>query len=377
MTNAASGRPTASIFFDVVVYLLGNQSGYQPYIGVPHDNILNEALRLVGINPDECPWPLHGREGLFRRVHFAWRNQAYPECGNKEALTAKPACQADENGKLHAPRGEWALTWHGVRKALALRPVFENGLQNEQGPNLTAQWLTRHWKVYDRAVRHVGRKLQRSLELSKVEDHVCNYFKNLITRDGLRDRLEAGRKIAPSQICAWAYRQACSDIRDDSRRPVCRTLHGALTKKERDELENINWVEQVIPNTINHSERLQVSNFRLAVGDYGSDAPTSSVDFIMDEHDVEKQAIGQEAANKIVARMNDIIKVSIAPEKDPEWHALVAYERFVKEMTIKEIAASRGLNYDNERNKITGALKRVRDAMLRARNEGVFDDVSY
>ena len=376
MTNAASGRPTASTFFDALVYVLAKRSGYQPYTGVPHEDVLEEVLIASGIDPENSPWPLHGRDGLFRRIHFAWRNQASPECGNKPALTARAACtEVDDSGTPKVNKGLWAVTLTGVKKALLLRPVFENNLQHDQGPNLTAQWIAHHWRVlWPRVIRHLNRKMGRSAEFNKVEDHVANYFSGLIIRDGLRNYIEAGRRIAPSEVCAWARKSAYSDIRNEGREPVCRTLHGALTKKEIALFDPRGWPDVIVPSTIGHSDRLDISAQRFQMGDFGDEAPDGTA-YILDTHDFEEEVVAEQAIELIVNRMSSVITANISPEKDPEWHRGVAIDRFVLEMSVKEIAASRGLNYETDRNKITLALNRVRKAMEGARDAGDLDDV--
>lgn len=378
MTNAAQGRYTASFFFDALIHALGKLSGYQPYVGIPHLEVSYEALRAVGIDPEDPPVPLHGRHGLLRKVHFAWRNQAAPECGRKDPLTARGACtEVDKNGRPKVSKGLWSLTALGVRKALLLRPVFENDLQNEDGPNLTAQWIAHHWDaLWPRVMRHLNRTMPRSAEFGKVEDHIANYFAGLISRDGLANYIESGRLIRPSEVCAWARRSAYSDIRNEGREPVCRLFHGALTKKEIGDFDPSNWTEEVIPNSINHSDRLDVSSYYLdtsASNELG-DVPCTT-DFIVDTQDFESEVVGEEAIQLIVQRMSAVIDETISPEKDPEWHRQVAYDRFVLEMSVKEIAAARGLNYDTHRNKITLALNRVRRAMQGARDAGALDDV--
>ena len=177
MTKAAS-RPTASSFHQSVVYLLGKLSGWKPYVSVPATDVLDDALRLVGIDPGNTDWILEGRDGLYRRVGWAVRNQCRSHCGNRPAHTTI----FDKN--------EWARTALGLCEAKRLKAQFEGQIQLSAGPNLTAKWVDEHYrKLYDRLHSYLGRKMPVSARRSKVEDHINEFFTNLINRDGLRSRI--------------------------------------------------------------------------------------------------------------------------------------------------------------------------------------------
>lgn len=370
MTSAPSGeRPTASTFYDPVVYLIGKHTGWKPYVGVDHTIIRDDAIRLAGITlehegrrgRDACS---KQRDGLYRRVHFAWRNQRNGYCGSRQALCAKP---------ISGNRGEWALTREGVRHAKSLRDVYEGKFRLSCGPNATAKFLAKDFRgLYDRLTLHLRRKMPKSDALDKVEDHAGNWLERVIARDGLRKRLEQKRPPAPSQMCAWVRRSAYSDIRNEGREPVCRLLHGALTKAEIALYDVTNWTTTVIPRTINESEGFQGTRYAehseddVAVGDM--------TDSLADLSDMEESFASSDSFEHIIERVASVLHDEI-DEDDADWHLNVALDRFVRDMTVREIAESRGLSYEDGRVKITKALDRVRSLVLQAKAEGDFDDV--
>ena len=156
MSNAAPGhRPTASLLYDPLLYVLGRLSGYQAYVGVPHKEIRDEVLRLARVNLDS-EWSRKDasseiRDGLYRRVHFAWRNQRREYCRSRVAMCAKPTIGA---------RGEWALTENGVRRAKGLHIVHGRLVFTA---NVTADYLGRNFeKLYGRITLHLRRTMRRS-----------------------------------------------------------------------------------------------------------------------------------------------------------------------------------------------------------------------
>lgn len=85
--------------------------------------VRDEVLRMVGIDPENSPWPLENtsskkRDGLYRVVHFAWYHQTRHYRSELAALCAKP---------VTLKRGEWALTALGVERAQELRKEHGDG----------------------------------------------------------------------------------------------------------------------------------------------------------------------------------------------------------------------------------------------------------
>jgi DNA-directed RNA polymerase specialized sigma24 family protein len=368
MSNADSGhRPTASVFFDPVVYLLGRHSGFKPYVGVSHEAIRDDALRLAGIDPANSPWPLRdssskSKDGLYRRVHFAWRNQCEQHCGNKPSLCGRP---------IIGGRGTWALTVDGVARARELREKYD-GLLILSGPNPTAVYLGENFnKLWGRITLHLRRKMPKSDVLDKVEDHAANWFERVMQRDGLRSRLDQGKPPAPSQACAWARKSAYTDIRNEGREPVCRVFHGALTKPEIPLHDVSNWVERVIPRTINDSDRL--SGGRYAEHSEDDDSQGNMIENLADEFSFEDEFADSNAFDHVLSRLSEIIHEELDDEMDPAWHEQVMLDRFVRDMTVREIAEAHGMS-DDQRNRVSRAIDKVRDVMQKARDVGEFDE---
>lgn len=370
MTHTGPGpRPKESTFYEPMIYLLGKLTGFKAYVGAPHEAVRDDVLRLAGIDPETCPWPLRSissktRNGLYRVVHFAWYHQTRQYRPESEALCAKP---------ISGARGEWALTELGVKKAKLLKEKFEGLIVLSAGPNVTAQHLGKHWnELWSRITLHLRRKMPRSEEFGKIEDHAMNWLERVMQRDGLRGRLEAGKSIPPSQVQAWARRGAYTDIRNEGREPVCRVLHGALTKKEIALHDPSNWTEVVMPRSINESENLFVNSYAAHSEDGFVSDP---IDNLRDDHvtaDVEGAVMSEDALHDVLGRVAEIIQDEIDPALDPDFHKQLMVEHFVQEMTVQEIADAHG--HDDQR-EIKVSLNRVRDVMLRAREEGDFDDV--
>jgi hypothetical protein len=214
--------------------------------------------------------------------------------------------------------------------------------------------------------------MPRSEELGKIDDHAMNWIERAIQRDSLRTRLEAGKSIPPSQVQSWARKGAYTDIRNEGREPVTRVFHGALTKKEIALYDPGNWTTVHVPRTINESENLAVSAF----AEHGEDDYVGDrIDNLRDDHsfaDVEGTVMHENAFADVLDRVSEILHDEIDQHLDPEFHRQLMFERYVKEMTIREIAEAHGLRDERE---VTISLNRVRDVMRRARDEGDFDDV--
>lgn len=350
MTNAPS-RPTATTFHQSVVYLLGKLSGWKPYVSVPAKDVLDDALRLVGIDPDTTDWQLEGRDGLYRRVGRAVRNQCRTHCGNRPALTTI----FDKN--------EWAVTAVGLVEAKRLKATFEGQIQLSSGPNLTAKWIEENYRaLYERLHSYLGRKLPKSAARNKVEDHIQTFFTNLINRDGLRSRLEEGKSIPYSQVCAWAKRSSISEFRDEGTEPICRLHDGALTKKEQGDYDPSNWTTTIVPRTINQSENLGVNVY---ADDSNGDAPVETMDYLADETDVEAEVLDEDAFHEALKAVGAALQAEISEDKDPDFHTQLVRDRFIDGLTVKEIAEKYGI----DRNKATVALGRIRKAVARHREE--------
>lgn len=356
--TAVPSRPTATTFHKSVVYLIGKLSGWEAYVSVQAKDVLDDALRLAGIDPSDSPWPLTGRDGLYRRVGFAVRNQCRGHCGKRD-----PLCTI-------LGKGEWALTAVGLAEAQALRESFETPEVVEPvepakptGPNATSKWLEQHYlPLYTRLHSYLERKMPKSAELDKVDDHIQTFFSNLIRRDSLRTRIEEGASIPYSQVCAWARRSAISEIRDEGTEPVCR-LQGALTKKEQGMYDPTNWTEQVIPNTINTNADILGVNTYASHDDGGVVADPMS--FVVADDDVEADVLDEDAFNEALKAVGAALEAEIKADKDPDFHMELLRDRYILGLTVKEITEKYGM----DRNKATVALGRIRKAVARHRDE--------
>jgi hypothetical protein len=454
VAHEGSSRPKESEFYLPVLYLLGKLSCFKPFVGVSHEKIQDDVLRLAGyeleydhggtavsaVDAKGNKWPLRStnsetRDGLYRVVHFAWYHQtsryrkgrARPAlCGKafdgemnalriernalldvsddedevlrtKSATTRKRrAIQAQIEAKkkllsaanlervehleeeirlvMKEGRGIWALTECGVREARELRAEYEGKLAMSCGPNATAKYLGENYdRLRNRITLHLRRKMPRSDQFDKIDDHASTWIERIIARDGLRKRLEEGRTIAPSQACAWARRSAYTDIRNDGREPVCRVFHGALTKPEIGTYDPSNWTTEVMPRTINEGENLLVNTYTEHSED---DHVGDMIDNLVDDHpssSVENAMLNSDAFDHVLGRLAKIIHEELDDSQDPAFHEQLVHDRYVKEMTLSEIAEAHGLTKKDE-DRVNLALNRVRDLMLRAREEGVFDE---
>lgn len=107
--TAGDPMPSAGIFFNPLIQVLGELSKYTTEPVEIGDSFFERCLEVVGI-PANHGWPLKGAKplGIYRVIGFAFRNQ-------REEYTSKDAlCRL-------AGRNEWALTPEGVMLAKALR----------------------------------------------------------------------------------------------------------------------------------------------------------------------------------------------------------------------------------------------------------------
>lgn len=385
MTSVASGpRPKESRFYGPVVYLIGKLTNWKPYVGVDHTLIRDDALRLAGLDlirdedgiathatDGESVWPLEStsskkRDGLYRVAHFGWYHQTRKYREECDALCARP---------IKGKRGEWALTQLGIQKAKALRRVYEGKIRLSAGPNVTAQYLGEHFnRFYEPTLKHLRRRMRRSEELDKIEDHAQSWIETVIQRNGLRKAIDLGMAIPPSRVSRWTRNQAITDIRNEAEEPVCRLFHGALKKKEREDMDAVLWTEEVIPRTINESDILCHNQYAAhSEDDYVSD-PIESVQDTHQTSMVEESVMGQDAVEYVLDEISQIIAEELSDDLDPQFHQQLVEDRFVREMSIREIAEAHGLDPARDEQRITVALNRIKDVALVARDAGDFDE---
>jgi len=281
----------------------------------------------------------------------------------KRAKLKEIRTQIRELKKLH--RGQWALTELGAKEAKALRAVYEGQIELSVGPNETAQYLAENWpRLYKDAVTGVGNKMPVSYALAREEDHVMNWVEKTIQRNGLKRRLDQGKGVAPSQMAGWARKAAISQIRDESRKPVCRLFHGALTPAERAEIDSRNWTEVVTPQTINESDILCHNQYATHSED---DFISDPAEGIQDTHIFSRFAetfADMDCLIQVIQRAQNIIREEFDPELDPEFHAQLVHDRFVDELDLREIANKHGMKYARCKRRIEISINRVRDVIV-------------
>jgi hypothetical protein len=103
---------TAKRFFDLVVLVIGEKSGYTPNQAVPMREVEEEVLRLADLTPKERT--SHDEKFLRRKIGFAFRNRRAEHVRGLTALTVQTA-----------PK-QWALTEAGVAKARELSASAED-----------------------------------------------------------------------------------------------------------------------------------------------------------------------------------------------------------------------------------------------------------
>lgn len=111
-------------------------------------------------------------------------------------------------------------------------------------PNITAQHLNQRlsstggiggsfWKLL---VNSMQKSLPVSAASGQIGDHLQEFFCKMISRDAFAKRLTAGEKISDKDIVVFAIRSGYTDIRKWGIEPITRTLYGAKTERERENL---------------------------------------------------------------------------------------------------------------------------------------------
>lgn len=146
-------------------------------------------------------------------------------------------------------RNTWSLTSAGLERAaqyngvtLTAPPVPPVPLVKKPGPNLTAQWFTKHltppkggrdselMRMLRGAVtKHMPLSARRGL----IEDHIQNFMVKVIHRDSFAELLSDGGDVLYTKVASYCVNSSRSDARDMGTDPVCREMMGARTDKER------------------------------------------------------------------------------------------------------------------------------------------------
>jgi len=340
---------SAHAYLDPVIYLIGKMSGFRAHVEIASEHVVTDAPRLIGIEDTDA-----ARE----HVCEAWHVQTRRAPGEEPLCTGR--------------RGRWALSVAGVKRARALCEKYEGRIVLSCGSNETARYIGENFdRFYGRITNHLKTRMPRSEVLGKIDDHAMGWIEKVIGRDGLRQRVQDGGTVAPSQMCAWARRGAYSEIRNDGREPVCRVFHGALTPREIPAYDPSNWTREVMPRTINESEQMLSHTY---AEHSENDSASDPLEHLTDGLDAEGKIGSVLDFKAVLDCISEVLVAEIDDEADLEWHRRVVVDRYVKEMTVDEIAEEYRIPVD-ETSRITGALKRVKTLMRRAREHGDLDDI--
>lgn len=406
------GRITASALYDHLILALGTLTEFRAGVSADSTQVTRETLKLAGIDPDNTDLQLTGRDGLNRRVSFAWRNQCLKHCARSRQVYCTKGDQ----------RGLWALTELGAKYAQTLagndeqpcevdlvesvveqlaaakaqfltehtRQAMSQAVEEAKKPvqkapsvptalvpspvtkkpqrNATAKWVeSKGLALIERLRSHLERKMPRSMVMGKVEDHIQTFLTNLIRRDSLAGRIAEGRSIPLSQVCNWCRRSAYSDIRDEGRNPVTRTLHGALTKDEWERVAETEWTREVVPTTINQSDQLSRGS-SFGIGDYDPEA-VNAMDFLVSPTDVENEYADTRAYQDTMAAIDRAIDAHLeGKDHNIALHKAILRDKFVSRLTLKELADKYNLPKDTT----NAMIGRVRKAVRKANDSGKF-----
>lgn len=135
--------------------------------------------------------------------------------------------------------------------------------------NLTAQWVAANpeilAKVRDKILGKpsLRQKMQHSIQLGLLEDHIQAWFTTAIANDSLGKVLRQGKPVKDYNIAAFIVKRAISYRRDMAQDPSCKALRGVTRKAERDEKAESN--PTVHTSKVNNDPRVWNSD-----GDNGS-----------------------------------------------------------------------------------------------------------
>jgi len=155
------------------------------------------------------------------------------------------------------------IYWKSVGDILIITPVGAGNLWSRYGKpsprnrapqrqNATARYFAQEWnRIIPHARAYLAKKLRRSAELDKLDDHIHDWIVRAIERNYLEKYLKDG-KVPASLVCLFMYHTASSSLRKDGRNPACRATQGALAPHEvkaRKE-DDRSWTEIVEPTPL-------------------------------------------------------------------------------------------------------------------------------
>lgn len=372
-----AAKPTASWFHDHVVVALGRLSQAKPFVGFKPGRVIGLAIELAGIDPENSPWPIHApkHQGLDRKVQHAFRNQRPDTNGSAYAGTRAPLCAL-------MPDGAWALMVAGVERYKELlgsplpqiseylagnnkkkrKPKKVIDLQGHR--NLTAKWIHEQGApLRDDLVKYISLKMPKSRDFEQIEDHVNEHLTLMVHRDALRDRILDGVEITFAHIRGYCHNTAKSDIRNNSRNPVCRTFHGAYTAKERAEFRDRQVAREKAEEDGEFSVPVRVRQ-TVQPWQRGPHFDHEEESWVHPLEEMPDPAGIQEVEDEMAFEQAFKALRAVLQKRCPgsaEQYTQVLYDRIVMEMTVKEIATKIGVT----RNQAASMLRTAKSIIKR------------
>jgi len=271
-------------------------------------------------------------------------------------------------GLVQQKKGLWVLTPSGVEKALGIRADYSEW-------NVTTFWLNSVLpEFYPKMERHLSAKFPRSRDFNEILDLVNNYLTSLMSRDGLRPRIKAGKHPCVSQLCRWAARQACSQFRNEGRDAHTRSFKGALTERDRRHLQSMSegGPQDLLADTMHSSDLdpifLQTNSEgreSTIVSGIGQKAPLMDV-------------CGGDLEDEISERLSrsygfSVIEKVIRRHKQgaPERYVRLARAYMLEGSDINDIARIEGVS----RNRAASLVATIRGVLQKAQQEGELKEI--
>lgn len=275
--------PTRTILQALIPKVMGRLVDHTPGKFIEFDTLLNAVMVELGVDPANPPYRLRGEQpnlrrncyvsawnlAVERRGGFFWLVRIDPDSLTEVCVSESSGGKGRAGATARKSKGWlWGMTWYGIMRSLEMNGVTAT--------NLTSLWMERNYDVRQRnsAVAAVSKRCPLSVTMNLQEEHAHEHAVKLLERDGLKNQLIAhrgyGRKIRPSEMGAWAIRDAFSQMRGWGTDAHLRTLRGATTETERkraakqgDETISVGYQKGVSPIVIDTSEEdgLVVADF--------------------------------------------------------------------------------------------------------------------
>lgn len=212
---------------------LGKLSGHT-LNPVDRHEVVRATLREAGYNPNNLP--------------VGWNTPS--SNGQPQILEALRSLARSMSTLItRTLRNTWSLTPAGLERAakynnvtLLSIPTPPPAPVKKSGPNVTAQWFTKHLtppkgEQDSELMRMMRGALMKHMPLSVrrglIEDHIQNFVVRVIHRDSFAQVLASGEEVPYSKVASYCVNSGRSDARDMGTDPVCREMMGARTDKER------------------------------------------------------------------------------------------------------------------------------------------------